>query len=139
MNLSSTFIRRPVATALLMVGVLLAGLIGYRSLPISALPEVDYPTLQVYTEYPGAGPDVTANTLTAPLERQLGQIAGLERMRSSSANGASVITLQFGLSTSLEEVEQEVQAAINAARARLPDDLPYPRSTARSTQPTRRC
>ncbi len=126
MNLSSTFIRRPVATALLMVGVLLAGLIGYRSLPISALPEVDYPTLQVYTEYPGAGPDVTANTLTAPLERQLGQIAGLERMRSSSANGASVITLQFGLSTSLEEVEQEVQAAINAARARLPDDLPYP-------------
>ena len=126
MNLSNTFIRRPVATALLMVGVLLAGLIGYRSLPISALPEVDYPTLQVYTEYPGAGPDVTANTLTAPLERQLGQIAGLERMRSSSANGASVITLQFGLSTSLEEVEQEVQAAINAARARLPDDLPYP-------------
>jgi len=126
MNLSRVFIGRPVATALLMVGVLVAGLIGYRSLPISALPEVDYPTLQVYTEYPGAGPDVTADTLTAPLERQLGQIAGLEKMRSTSANGASVITLQFGLSTSLDEVEQDVQAAINAAKARLPDDLPYP-------------
>lgn len=139
MNLSNTFIRRPVATALLMVGVLLAGLIGYRSLPISALPEVDYPTLQVYTEYPGAGPDVTANTLTAPLERQLGQIAGLERMRSSSANGASVITLQFGLSTSLEEVEQEVQPrSTRPGRACLMTCL-IPRSTARSIRPIRRC
>ncbi|SEL08532.1 multidrug efflux pump [Pseudoxanthomonas sp. GM95] len=126
MNVSRAFIQRPVATILLMVGVLLAGLIGYRALPISALPEVDYPTMQVYTEYPGAGPDVTADTITAPLERQLGQIAGLDKMRSSSANGASVITLQFGLSTSMDEVEQEVQAAINAAKARLPDDLPYP-------------
>ncbi|NID03346.1 multidrug transporter subunit MdtC [Luteibacter jiangsuensis] len=126
MNLSRPFIQRPVATALLMLAVLLAGILGWRALPVSALPEVDYPTIQVYTNLPGASPDVTASSVTSPLERQLGQMAGLQRMDSSSALGASVVTLTFELSTSLDEAEQEVQAAINAANAYLPKDLPYP-------------
>jgi multidrug efflux pump len=126
MNLSRPFIQRPVATALLMAAVLLAGMLGWRALPVSALPEVDYPTIQVYTNLPGSSPDVTASSVTSPLERQLGQMAGLQRMDSSSALGASVITLTFDLSTPLDEAEQEVQAAINAANAYLPKDLPYP-------------
>lgn len=126
MNLSRPFIQRPVATALLMAAVLLAGILGWRALPVSALPEVDYPTIQVYTNLPGASPDVTASSITSPLERQLGQMAGLQRMDSSSALGASVITLTFELSTPLDEAEQEVQAAINAANAYLPKNLPYP-------------
>ena len=126
MNISRPFVERPVATALLMVAVLLAGVLAYRALPVSALPEVDYPTIQVYTNDPGSAPDVTSATLTAPLERQFGQMAGLQQMDSTSTEGASVITLRFELSTSLDEAEQEVQAAINAASAYLPKNLPYP-------------
>ncbi|MDR1888852.1 MAG: MdtB/MuxB family multidrug efflux RND transporter permease subunit [Zoogloeaceae bacterium] len=126
MNPSHIYIQRPVATSLLMVAILLAGLLGYRLLPISALPEVDYPTLQVSTLYPGASPDVVASSITAPLERQFGQIAGLNQMSSSSSEGASVITLQFSLDMALDVAQQEVQAAINAANAFLPNDLPMP-------------
>ena len=125
-NPSRLFIQRPVATTLLMVAILLAGLIGYRALPLSALPEVDYPTIQVTTSYPGAGPDVMGATVTAPLERQFGQMAGLARMKSVSSVGMSVITLQFRLDQTLDVAEQEVQAAINAANALLPNDLPAP-------------
>lgn len=120
------FILRPVATTLLMVAILLAGLIGYRFLPVSALPEVDYPTIQVVTLYPGASPDVVTSAITAPLERQFGQMSGLQQMSSQSAGGASVITLQFLLSLPLDVAEQEMQAAINAATNLLPDDLPNP-------------
>src|SRR5215469_9291767 len=109
-----------------MVAILLAGIVGFRFLPLSALPEVDYPTIQVQTFYPGASPDVMARTVTAPLERQFGQMADLNRMSSSSSGGASVITLQFNLSLSLDVAEQEVQAAINAAGNLLPTDLPAP-------------
>jgi multidrug efflux pump len=123
---SRPFILRPVATTLLMVAVFLAGLIAYRSLPLSALPEVDYPTIQVRTLYPGASPDVMALTVTAPLERQFGQMPGLARMTSASSAGASVITLQFNLGLQLDVAEQEVQAAINAAGTLLPSDLPAP-------------
>ncbi len=123
---SRPFILRPVATTLLMLALLLIGLIAYRALPISALPEVDYPTIQVRTLYPGASPDVMALTVTSPLERQFGQMPGLVRMTSNSSAGASVITLQFNLDLSLDIAEQEVQAAINAAGTLLPADLPAP-------------
>ncbi len=123
---SRLFILRPVATTLLMVAILLAGIVGYRSLSVSALPEVDYPTIQVVTLYPGASPDVTTSAITAPLERQFGQMSGLKQMSSQSSGGASVITLQFQLTLPLDVAEQEVQAAINAATNLLPTDLPYP-------------
>ncbi|ALR77339.1 MdtB/MuxB family multidrug efflux RND transporter permease subunit [[Enterobacter] lignolyticus] len=123
---SRLFILRPVATTLMMVAILLAGIIGYRFLPVSALPEVDYPTIQVITLYPGASPDVVTSSITAPLERQFGQMSGLKQMSSQSAGGASVVTLQFQLALSLDVAEQEVQAAINAATNLLPGDLPNP-------------
>ena len=126
MNPSRPFILRPVATALLMVAILLAGIIAYRVLPLSALPQVDYPTIQVVTLYPGASPDVMTSSVTAPLERQFGQMPGLNQMSSTSSGGASVITLQFGLSLGLDVAEQEVQAAINASGTFLPADLPTP-------------
>src|SRR5579864_831800 len=126
MNPSRPFILRPVATSLLMVAILLSGIVAYRLLPLSALPEVDYPTIQVVTLYPGASPDVMTSSVTAPLERQFGQMPGLNQMLSSSSGGASVITLQFSLTMSLDVAEQEVQAAINAATSFLPTDLPAP-------------
>src|SRR5438876_7003756 len=126
MNPSRTFILRPVATSLLMVGILLAGIIAYRQLPVSALPEVDYPTIQVVTFYPGASPDVMASAVTAPLERQFGQVPGLQQMTSTSSSGSSVITLQFVLSLHIDVAEQQVQEAINASGTFLPPDLPAP-------------
>jgi multidrug efflux pump len=126
MNPSRLFILRPVATSLLMVAILLAGVLAYRQLPLSALPEVDYPTIQVVTFYPGASPDVMTSSVTAPLERQFGQMPGLKQMSSTSSGGASVITLQFSLELSLDIAEQEVQAAINAGGNLLPTDLPVP-------------
>jgi multidrug efflux pump len=126
MNPSRLFIERPVATILLMVAVLLSGLFAYKMLSTSALPQVDYPTIQVTTLYPGASPDVMASSVTAPLERQLGQMPGLSQMQSASSGGASVITLKFSLQLSLDIAEQEVQAAINAANSYLPTDLPNP-------------
>ncbi len=126
MNPSRLFILRPVATSLLMVAILLSGLFAYRQLPLSALPEVDYPTIQVMTFYPGASPDVMTSSVTAPLERQFGQMPGLKQMSSTSSGGASVITLQFNLDLSLDVAEQEVQAAINAGSNLLPNDLPAP-------------
>jgi len=125
-NPSRLFILRPVATALLMVAILLAGIVAYRELPLSALPEVDYPTIQVVTLYPGASPDVVTSSITAPLERQFGQMPGLRQMSSTSSGGASVITLQFSLEVDLDGAEQEVQAAINAGGNLLPADLPSP-------------
>src|SRR6476661_8226487 len=126
MNISQPFILRPVATSLLMLGVLLAGAVAYQQLPVSALPQVDYPTIQVVTFYPGASPDVMASSVTAPLERQFGQMPGLAQMTSTSSDGSSVVTLQFALELSLDVAEQEVQAAINAAFTYLPRDLPIP-------------
>jgi multidrug efflux pump len=126
MNLSRAFILRPVATTLLMVALLLSGVLAYRLLPVAALPQVDYPIIQITTLYPGASPELTTRTITAPLERQLGQIPGLKQLSSTSSGGASVITLQFGLEVSLGVAEQDVQAAINAAGSFLPDDLPVP-------------
>lgn len=126
MNPSAIFIRRPVATTLLMLAIFMAGLLGYHFLPISALPQVDYPTITVETFYPGAGPDVMATSVTAPLETQLGQMPGLDQMTSRSSGGASVITLRFDLSMSMDVAEQEVQAAINQANSLLPTDLPAP-------------
>jgi multidrug efflux pump len=126
MNPSRLFILRPVATSLLMAAILLAGVIAYRQLPVSALPQVDYPTIQVLTFYPGASPDVMASSVTAPLERQFGQMPGLNQMMSTSSSGSSVITLQFTLDLNLDVAEQEVQAAINAATTYLPRDLPNP-------------
>ncbi len=126
MILSRPFILRPVATALLMIAIVLCGLVALRFLPLSALPQVDFPTIQVRAAYPGASPEVISQTLTAPLERQFGQMAGLKRMSSSSAAGISGITLQFGLGVPLDVAEQEVQAAINAAGTLLPADLPAP-------------
>ncbi len=126
MNPSRIFIQRPVATSLLMLAILLAGLLAYRLLPLSALPEVDYPTIQVTTLYPGASPDVISTTVTAPLERQFGQMPGLNQMTSTSSGGASMITLRFALSLPLDVAEQEVQAAINAGANLLPNDLPMP-------------
>ena len=126
MNPSRPFILRPVATSLFMVAIMLAGIIGYHVLSISALPQVDYPTIQVVTLYPGASPDVVTSSITAPLERQFGQMPGLNQMSSTSSGGASVITLQFSLSLNLDVAEQEVQAAINAGTSFLPIDLPMP-------------
>src|SRR5208282_2345278 len=126
MSPSRPFILRPVATSLLMLAILLAGIIAYRLLPISALPQVDYPTIQVVSLYPGASPDVTTSSVTAPLERQFGQMPGLKQMSSTSSGGASAITLQFDLTLSLDIAEQEVQAAINAGGNLLPQDLPAP-------------
>ena len=126
MNPSRPFILRPVATTLFMVAILLSGLVAWRMLPVSALPEVDYPTIQVVTLYPGASPEVITSSVTAPLERQFGQMPGLAQMSSSSSGGASVVTLQFSLSLTLDVAEQEVQAAINAAGNLLPTDLPSP-------------
>jgi len=123
---SRAFILRPVATSLLMVGVLLAGLVAYSQLPVSALPQVDYPTIQVLTFYPGASPDVMASAVTTPLERQFGELPGLDQMTSTSSLGGSVITLQFDLKENIDVAEQEVQAAINAASTYLPKDLPNP-------------
>jgi multidrug efflux pump len=126
MSPSRPFIERPVATALLMVAIVLAGLVGFRFLPLSALPEVDYPTIQVQTLYPGASPEVMSRNVSAPLERQFGQMSGLDRMASTSASGVSIITLQFNLGMALDVAEQEVQAAINAGTSLLPADLPAP-------------
>src|SRR5271154_3950285 len=123
MSPSRPFILRPVATPLLMVAVLLVGIIAYQSLPLAALPEVDYPTIQVTTFYPGASPDVMTSSVTAPLEVQFGQMPSLNEMTSTSSAGASVITLQFSLAIGLDVAEQEVQAAINAAGNLLPADL----------------
>ncbi len=126
MNPSEIFIRRPIATSLLMLAIMLAGLLAYTFLPVSALPEVDYPTIQVTTLYPGASPDVMTSSVTAPLERQFGQMPGLNEMTSASSGGASVITLRFDLSLGLDVAEQEVQEAINAAGTYMPTDLPMP-------------
>jgi multidrug efflux pump len=123
---SRPFILRPIATSLLMVGLLIAGAIGYKQLPVSALPQVDYPTIQIVTFYPGASPDVMASAVTAPLERQFGQLPGLKQMTSNSSSGSSVITLQFVLDLNIDVAEQEVQAAINASGTYLPRDLPNP-------------
>ncbi|MFB8828626.1 efflux RND transporter permease subunit [Azotobacter sp. CWF10] len=126
MNISRPFILRPVATTLIMVAIFLCGVIAYRLLPVSALPEVDYPTIRVMTLYPGASPEVMTSAVTAPLERQFGQMPGLKQMSSTSSGGASVITLRFSLEVDLDVAEQSVQAAINAASNLLPDDLPTP-------------
>src|SRR6202166_3934265 len=126
MNPSQIFILRPVATTMLMVGLLLAGAVGYTQLPVSALPEVDYPIIQVITFYPGASPDVMASAVTAPLERQFGQVPGLQQMTSTSSDGSSVITLQFGLALNIDVAEQEGQQSLNASGTYLPADLPTP-------------
>src|ERR1700752_955043 len=126
MSPSQPFILRPVATTLLMIAIMLSGLLAFRFLPCPALPEFDYPTLQVQTFYPGASPDVMTSSVTAPLEVQFGQMPNLNQMSSISSAGASVITLPFGLSISLDVAEQEVQPAINAAGNLLPSDLPAP-------------
>ncbi len=126
MNMSRLFILRPVATSLLMVAILIAGALAYRLLPLSALPEVDYPTIQITTLYPGASPDVMTSAITSPLERQFGQMPGLQQMSSTSSGGASVVTLRFSLDVTLDVAEQQVQAAINAGANLLPADLPMP-------------
>ncbi len=126
MSPSSPFILRPVATSLLMAAIFLVGIVGYTQLPVSALPQVDYPTIQVLTFYPGASPDVMATTVTAPLERQFGELQGLSQMTSSSSGGCSVIVLQFNLSLDIDVAEEEVQSAINAAQSLLPSNLPAP-------------
>ncbi len=126
MNPSRIFILRPVATVLFMAAIVLAGAVAYRQLPVSALPQVDYPTIQIVTFYPGAGPDVMASSVTAPLERQFGQIPGLTQMTSSSSEGCSVVTLRFALELSIDVAAQQVQAAINVATTLLPRDLPNP-------------
>jgi multidrug efflux pump len=125
-NPSGPFIQRPVATSLLMAAILLVGIVAYTQLPVSALPEVDYPTIQVLTFYPGANPDVMATTVTAPLERQFGQLQGLSQMTSTSSGGSSVIVLQFALTLNIDIAEEEVQSAINAAQSYLPSNLPAP-------------
>src|SRR6202451_2641062 len=126
MSPSRPFILRPVATSLLMVAIMLVGTLAFQFLPLAALPKVDYPTIQIQTFYPGASPDVMTSSVTAPLERQLGEMPGLNQMSSTSSAGASVITLQFGLDLSLDIAEQEVQASINASGSLLPADLPAP-------------
>src|SRR6187455_3618998 len=126
MSPSRPFILRPVATSLLMVAILLTGIVAYWQLPKSALPQVDYPTIQVVTFYPGAAPDVMASSVTAPLERQFGQVPGLSQMTSTSSEGCSVITLRFNLELDIDVAAQQVQAAINAASNFLPRDLPNP-------------
>src|SRR6202453_4335487 len=125
-NPSRPFILRPVATALLMAAIMLAGIVAYTQLPVSALPEVGYPTMQVLTFYPGASPEIVATTVTAPLERQFGEMQGLSQMTSTSSGGTSVIVIQFNLSLPLDDGEEEVQSAINAAQSYLPADLPTP-------------
>src|SRR5215475_11946594 len=126
MNPSRLFILRPVATSLLMAAIFLAGVVAYRQLPVSALPQVDYPIIQVLTFYPGASPDVMASSVTEPLERQFGQVPGLNQMTSTSSFGSSIVTLQFSLDLNIDVAAQEVQAAINAASNLLPQDLPNP-------------
>src|SRR5580700_3105941 len=126
MNPSRIFILRPVATTLLMIAILIVGMVAYFELPLSALPEVSYPTIQVETFYPGASPEVMTSAVTAPLEKQFGQMPGLTQMASTSSAGASVITLTFDLSLALDVAEQEVQAAISAAQNLVPQDLPAP-------------
>src|SRR5260370_4289050 len=126
MSPSRIFILRPVAPALLMAAVMLAGFVAYRQLSVSALPQVDYPTIQVLTMYPGAGPSVMVSSVTAPLERQFGQVPGLKQMTSTSTFGASLIVLQFDLDQNIDVEEQQVQAAINAGGTFLPTDLPNP-------------
>ena len=126
MSPSRPFILRPVATFLLMVAIFLVGVVAYTQLPVSALPQVDYPTIQIVTFYPGASPNVTATTVTAPLERQFGQLPGLNQMTSTSSGGTSVVVLQFALSLNIDVAEQEVQSAINAAQSQLPANLPSP-------------
>ncbi len=126
MNPSRIFILRPIATSLLMLAILLAGAVAFKELPVSALPEVDYPTIQIITFYPGASPDVMASSVTAPLERQFGQVPGLQQMTSTSSDGSSIITLQFNLNLNIDVAEQEVQQSINAAGTYLPPDLPSP-------------
>lgn len=126
MNPSQLFIERPIATSLLMLAILLVGILAYQILPVSSLPQIDYPTIQVSTFYPGASPDVMSSSVTAPLEKQFGQMPGLNQMTSTSSNGAAVITLQFILDFNIDVAEQEVQAAINAASGLLPTDLPNP-------------
>ena len=126
MSPSRPFILRPVATSLLMAAIMLVGIVAYTQLPVSALPEVDYPTIQVLTFYPGASPDVVATTVTAPLERQFGEMQGLSQMTSTSSGATSVIVLQFNLSLNIDIAEEEVQSAINAAQSFLPADLPAP-------------
>ena len=126
MNPSRQFILRPVATTLLMAAIVLAGAVAYTQLPVSALPQVDYPTIQVTTFYPGASPEIMAASVTAPLERQFGQMPGLEQMTSTSAFGSSLITLRFAIDLSMDVAEQQVQAAINTSGSLLPADLPSP-------------
>ena len=128
MNISALFIRRPIATSLLMLALLLSGMLSYRLLPVASLPQVDYPTIQVTTLYPGASPEVMTASVTAPLERQLGQMPGLALMTSVSSGGASLITLRFSLKLPLDIAEQQVQAAVNASANFLPADLPMPPS-----------
>ena len=137
MSPSRPFILRPVATVLLMVAILLAGAVAFKQLPVSALPQVDYPTIQVLTFYPGASPDVMASSVTAPLERQFGQVPGLKQMTSTSSEGSSVITLQFDLDLDIDVAEQEVQAAINAAGTYLPARPAQP-ADLQQDQPRRR-
>jgi multidrug efflux pump len=131
MNVSRPFIERPIATSLIMVALTLAGIVGYRGLSIAALPQVDYPTIQVTTLYPGASPEVMTSAVTAPLERQFGQMSGLDEMTSVSSGGASVITLQFSLEVQLDVAEQEVQAAIMPPAVSCRRAFPIPRPTAR--------
>src|SRR5947209_14704367 len=126
MNVSEPFIRRPVATSLLMAGVIMMGLLGYYLLPISALPAVDFPTIQVTAQYPGASPEVMVSTVTTPLERRFGQISGLQSMNSISSFGNSAITLQFTLDRDIDAAAQDVQAAINSTGGVLPKDMPNP-------------
>ena len=126
MSISEPFIRRPVATTLLMIGVALAGMIGYRELPVAALPQVDYPTIVVSTSLPGASPETMASAVTTPLERQFGQMPSLTQMTSVSSFATSQITLQFALDRNIDAAEQDVQAAINAASNLLPPTLPAP-------------
>ena len=126
MSPSRIFIERPVATSLMMAGIVLVGVVAFRQLPVSALPQVDYPTIQIQTFYPGASPEVMTSSVTAPLEKQFGQVPGLTQMTSISSFGSSLITLQFSLDLSIDVAEQEVQAAINAAGTFLPTNLPIP-------------
>src|ERR1700677_1540797 len=126
MSPSRPFILRPVATSLLMAAIFLVGVVAYTQLPVSALPQVDYPTIQVITYYPGASPTVVATTVTAPLERQFGQLPGVNQMTSSSSGGVSVVVLQFALSLNIDVAEEEVQSAINASQSTLPANLPAP-------------
>ena len=126
MNPSRFFIYHPVATSLLMVALSLVGILGYRLLPVAALPEIEYPTIRVSTFYPGASPEVMTSLVTAPLEKQFGQMTGLAQMTSTSSSGASLIHLKFSLETNLDIAEQEVQAAINSASSYLPKSLPNP-------------